>query len=168
MKELAAENLIQIKTLLEKITKNDFIKSHKILSGATIGQHVRHILEFYVILVKGVETGVVCYDKRDRDLLLETDKQEALNTIENLLLKLDLFNTDKTIKFEAQYQMDSKMSYSIQGSIYRELAYCVEHSIHHQAIIKSGLVALKRQQLVDNNFGVAYSTIKYRNSICVQ
>ncbi|MCA1746680.1 MAG: hypothetical protein LC655_03220, partial [Bacteroidales bacterium] len=56
----------------------------------------------------------------------------------------------------------------ISSSVGRELAYCIEHSIHHQAIIKAGLIDLNCTELVSSEFGVAYSTIRYRNDSCAQ
>jgi len=51
MKAVAKENLIQIKDLLGNITAAHYTTKPEILSGASIGQHVRHILEFYLLLV---------------------------------------------------------------------------------------------------------------------
>ncbi|MBS1575551.1 MAG: hypothetical protein JST09_09640 [Bacteroidetes bacterium] len=40
------------------------------LSGAAIVGHVRHVLEMFVCLQQGYETGMVNYEKRKRDKLL--------------------------------------------------------------------------------------------------
>ena len=47
-----------------------------------------------------------------------------------------------------------------------ELIYNLEHSIHHQALIKVAVLKNSAIQLSEN-FGVAKSTIEYRNQ-CVQ
>jgi hypothetical protein len=46
------------------------------------------------------------------------------------------------------------------------LMYNIEHCVHHQAIIKIAFLFLGKQEFVES-FGVAKSTIKYRNQ-CVQ
>jgi hypoxanthine-guanine phosphoribosyltransferase len=49
---------------------------------------------------------------------------------------------------------------------FRELLYNLEHCIHHQALIK--VVVLQSSTVfVNDNFGVASSTIEYRNR-CAQ
>ncbi len=53
-----------------------------------------------------------------------------------------------------------------ESSYQRELLYNLEHSIHHQALIKVALLEIQHD-LVDENFGVAQSTIEYRKK-CVQ
>jgi len=168
MKEIAAENLAQIKGLLVKLNEEDYRQKLDILSDASIGQHIRHILEFYLILFKGIDRGTISYDKRERNLVLETNVDIAIQLVNDLVFKLKSIKNDVPLRFEADYEGSTGVSISVGSSAFRELAYCVEHSIHHQAIIKSALVALEKQSLVDEYFGVAYSTIKYRNNTCAQ
>ena len=51
----------------------------------------------------------------------------------------------------------------IQTSFFRELTYCMDHCIHHQSLIKIALLEQELTHLVDENFGVAFSTQNYRN-----
>jgi hypothetical protein len=44
---------------------------------------------------------------------------------------------------------------------YREMAYNLEHTIHHMALIRTGINDVSRIS-VPENFGVAISTMKYR------
>ena len=53
MKKIAKENLLQIKDLLQVIKTEHFTKKTEVLSGSSVGQHIRHILEFYLLLVSG-------------------------------------------------------------------------------------------------------------------
>ena len=163
MKNVAKENLQQIESLLKTIGKPDYIKRPEIFSGASIGQHVRHILEFYLLLVSGSFTGTISYDKRDRDKRLENNSEFALNLIENLLSGLDTLALEEKVILDADYTTTGHHENRIISSIGRELAYCIEHSIHHQAIIKAGLISMGLVNVTDTNFGVAYSTIRYRN-----
>ena len=50
----------------------------------------------------------------------------------------------------------------MKSSFERELLYCLDHAIHHQALIKIGLKELHLSHLVSPDFGVAYSTLRYR------
>ena len=49
---------------------------------------------------------------------------------------------------------------------YREIAYNLEHTIHHMALIRVGLRELG-DIAVDDSYGVASSTLKYRKQ-CAQ
>ena len=64
MIEYCVENLQQIKILLQDLTDENFKKRCDTLFSSTVGQHVRHILEFYICLLNGIESGVINYDKR--------------------------------------------------------------------------------------------------------
>lgn len=168
MKKPAKENLIQIRCLLESIKNEDYTRKTEILSGATIGQHIRHILEFYLLLVSGSFSGSICYDKRERDVRIESDTDFALNIIDKLLKGVDTLDQSQSLIFEGDFTANGSVQSTIQSSIGRELAYCIEHSIHHQAIIKAGLISLGLGNLANNQFGVAYSTIRYREKKCAQ
>jgi len=168
MKTVAKENLNQIKDLLQNISKQNYIEKPEVLSGASIGQHIRHILEFYLLLVSGSFSGTISYDKRERDTRIENDPEFAINTIERLLSGIDTLEKNLQVKFEADYSVSGASQNVIISSVGRELAYCIEHSIHHQALIKAGLIALGIKDITDEHFGVAYSTIRYRNSLCAQ
>ena len=61
--------------------------------------------------------------------------------------------TETTLEIETNYE--------------RELLYNLEHSIHHQALIKVALLQLQSVEIPEN-FGVAQSTIVYRESQCVR
>ena len=55
---------------------------------------------------------------------------------------------------------------NIDSNYFRELLYNLEHCIHHQALIKVAVLQLEHLQ-IDADFGVARSTIEYRNQ-CAQ
>jgi len=55
---------------------------------------------------------------------------------------------------------------SIPSNYYRELAYNLEHTIHHMALIRVGVNEVSSIEL-PVEFGVAYSTVKYRKQ-CAQ
>jgi hypothetical protein len=168
MKTTAKENLSQLKDIVNVLGIEYYNKESEILSGATIGQHIRHILEFYLLLVSGSFTGTINYDKRERDMRIETDPSFAAKVIERILSGINTLDESQTVKFEADYSSSGSSQNRITSSVGRELAYCIEHSIHHQAIIKAGLIDLHLSDLVSEQFGIAYSTIRYRNDSCAQ
>lgn len=157
--------LEEIRGLINKLPSDLYTQPKEILSQSTIGQHFRHILEFYICLENGLNTGAVCYDNRERDVLIETNIDYATGIIEKLNLFLGKIKKDSPIALKANYSTTSDEKMSIQTSLFRELAYALDHTIHHLAIIK---IALTDENLeVDSNFGVAPSTIRHRK-VCVQ
>ena len=168
MKASAKDNLIQLKDLIQVLKIELYNKESDVLSGATIGQHIRHILEFYLLLVSGSFSGTISYDKRERDMRIETDPAFALVIIERLLSGINTLDESQIIKFEGDLSSNGASNNIISSSVGRELVYCIEHSIHHQAIIKAGLIDLGMKEVVNDQFGLAYSTIRYRNDSCAQ
>ncbi|MGQ1948370.1 DinB family protein [Geofilum sp. OHC36d9] len=168
MIETAKHNLNQLRILLEKLNSDDYSARPEVLSGASIGEHYRHILEFYLLLVSGSFTGVISYDRRERDGRIAQNTHFAIETINRIIAGINTLDLNSRILMEVEASTDEIMDNRIFTSVGRELAYCIEHSIHHQAIIKIGLIATGRIQLVDEQFGVAYSTIRYRNNSCAQ
>ncbi|MDF1516887.1 MAG: DinB family protein [Lutibacter sp.] len=167
MKTYCKENLSEIKALLLQLSNAQYTHASKLLSEATIGQHVRHILEFYQSVSKGIDTKVINYDLRDRNFLIETDKDFAIQTINNIQTVLSLDIQDESFILEGNFSSEPGKQTQIQTTLFRELAYCLEHSIHHQALIKVGLIELNSASFIDETFGLAPATIRYKN-ICAQ
>ena len=155
------ENFTEIISLLNKLDNKSYTFCHKELSNATIGEHTRHIIEMYQSLVNNYDLGIINYDKRERNYSIQTDIEYAINSITDLLLLLEKPNKNLTLQ-----QNFNELNYSISTNYERELLYNLEHSIHHQALIKVAILK-NTTILLNENFGVAKSTIEYRNQ-CVQ
>jgi len=159
------KKLEEIKELLAQVSPELYKKSNPLLSDATIGQHFRHILEFYVCLKTGYKTGAICYDERERNLLIENNLDFAVETINDISTFLNSVKSDATLNLKANYSASEEDAVFIPSSLYRELAYALDHTIHHLAIIKIGLST----ENIDfgSGFGVASSTLRYREQ-CAQ
>jgi hypothetical protein len=71
----------------------------------------------------------------------------------------------KIKKIELQQIIDNE-EVRIESNYFRELLYNLEHCIHHQALIK--VAVLQSETIfVNENFGVARSTIEYRKQCTV-
>ncbi|WP_068473999.1 DinB family protein [Saccharicrinis aurantiacus] len=168
MKSVAKDNLNQLKSLLSELNENQYRASLDILSRASIGKHIRHILDLYLQLIDGARKRRITYDDRNRDVSIEIDIDVAIQKINQLIIDIDNIDEQEAVKFESDYSITGESPDKIMSSVARELAYCIEHSIHHQALIKAALITLGLRHLVDNNFGVAYSTIRHRDNTCAQ
>ena len=161
-----AVNLVflQLSLSLDQLEDHQYDHPCKNLSGNTVGQHVRHIIEMYQCLESGYGTGEVDYEKRRRDRRIETDKYFASGLLQEILSQLSKEN--KTLDLITYYDERSARPEKISTNYYREIAYNLEHTIHHMALIRVGLRELGDIP-VDDSYGVATSTLKYRKQ-CVQ
>lgn len=133
----------------------------KHLFGATIGQHVRHIIELFQCLQKGCGTGIVNYDDRARNIEIEKDPILAMALLRDILDNIEV--ADRPLLLQAAFGNDD-MHVEINSNYYRELAYNLEHTIHHMALIRVGISEVSTIKVADS-FGVAPSTIQYRKHV---
>jgi uncharacterized damage-inducible protein DinB len=162
---IAASNhiLTQLSDALKKLSNQEYIDTLELFSGASISQHTRHILEFYQCLVN--QTGdVVCFDDRKRDKKLEQDLSFTLQEIALLKEQLKGLSTDRPLLLRAKL---NNHVHEVQSSLNRELMYALEHAVHHMAIIKMGIMLSLPHLKIAADFGVAESTIAYRQE-CAQ
>lgn len=156
--------LLQLQDLLEDLTDEQYMRKIKLLSNATLGQHTRHIIEFFLELNAGYVTGKVNYDKRERDYRIETGRACAMDSLTKIISLLNKEN--KALALMVDYNNDNEEPGFVETNYSRELVYNLEHTVHHMALLRIGVNAVSTIVLpVD--FGVAISTLKHRNA-CVQ
>lgn len=154
-------SLNELIDLLNQLSQKEYSNSCMELSNATIGEHTRHIIEMFQCLENQYDLGVVNYDKRARNILIQTDTEFAIKSITSIQQNLDKKN--KNIEL---LQIIDGEEIRIESNYYRELLYNLEHCIHHQALIKVAILQFETVT-IDPSFGVARSTIEYRNQ-CAQ
>jgi hypothetical protein len=158
--EYCKRNLNEIKDFVKVIDEDTFNFPSLYLNRSTIGQHVRHILEFYICLVNSKKPGIINYDLRKRDKRLERSLPHALEGILKIISGIDGLDAPGMILMQSNFGLGTDSNFSFPSSMARELAYCLEHSIHHQALIKVALIEMKLGHLVTPTFGVAPSTLR--------
>lgn len=154
------ESFTQLHVALEQVTAEEYIQPSQNLSNATIGQHTRHIIEMYQCLLNGYDAGLVCYDHRKRDVVIETNKELAKRLLIDIAEKTNQPNKD--LELTAVYGDATAEELKVNTNYYRELAYNLEHTIHHMALIKVGLKELSSID-VSHTFGVASSTTRNKS-----
>lgn len=161
---LACSNILaQLTDLVRQIQESDFVRPADTLSNSTIGQHIRHTLEFFICFEQGFEHGVINYDKRGHDKLIETDKFIALNAIQRIKNFIDEL-TEKPLRLEVGYDLEKDDFLTIETTATRELVYNIEHAVHHMAIMKIGIREIAGYIKLPPDFGIAASTIRYKEA----
>lgn len=151
------EQLNSLSNLLSLLTNQQYNQKIAFLGNASIGGHTRHIVELLQCVIDGYNLGRVDYVNRVRDLSLETDKVLAS---QQLTLMIDkVAQPDKHMKLVTEADEDG-FTNDVNTTYFREIVYNTEHALHHLALIR---VALREMKLaiVEDNFGMAYSTIKF-------
>ncbi|TBO43592.1 DinB family protein [Pedobacter kyonggii] len=159
LKEPITNLLEQLHGIIGGLTNTEFTHPLTILSGSTIGQHGRHILEFYLELNKGYAIGEVDYDRRERNHAVENDKEVAQQCLREIICSLG--KPDRKLVLVVNYDAEESQSIRIQTNYYRELIYNLEHTVHHMALIRIGIGAISAIE-IPAGFGIAASTLKYR------
>ncbi len=151
--------LAQISLALEQLTDEQFSRPVPVLSGATPGQHTRHLTEFYLELIDGYSAGIVNYDARKRDYRIETSRQFAIERLGWIVQNLEA--ADKPLEVTGRLGEHPGHVFTLASNYGRELMYNLEHTVHHMALLRIGIEAVS-DILLPANFGVASSTISYR------
>ena len=153
------ENLRALKGVLLDMSDAFYATPLSVLSDSSIGQHVRHVLEFYLCLLHAQDSGIVNYDARQRDLELQTEVKRAIDTIDHLIHRIDASRVDVPLTLKGDHGTKVPQPFEVTSNFQRELAFNLEHSIHHQALIKVGLRDLG-VSMTGAHFGVAPSTVR--------
>ncbi|SKB50474.1 hypothetical protein [Dyadobacter psychrophilus] len=156
--------LDQISAMLDELNEEQFSFKLDVLSGASLGEHVRHVIEFFQELSRGYQTGCIDYDARRRDKAIETQRTYAIIKLREVAASL---KTDNKPLRLAYADKSSGVECEIVTNYERELIYNLEHTVHHMALMRIGVQLVAGIPLADH-FGVAKSTIEYRQAQCAQ
>ncbi len=160
-----SRQLQSLSKLVLNLTDEQYNKKVTHLGNSSIGGHTRHIIELLQCAIDGYSTGSVDYVNRKRNLLLESNRIFALSVLQQLhnFSKVP----DKKLNLVAEQIDDTAELTNVTTTYYREVLYNTEHTIHHLALIKVAIIDMQLD-LVDTNFGMAYSTIKYKATLAKQ
>ena len=152
--------LHQGESLIRRLEEGLFTGASELVPGGTVGSHFRHCLDFYVSFLRGLETGNVDYDSRDRTPQWETSRERALGALARVVRDLEALRAEDVLR-PLQVRGDGPQDEEgwSRSTVGRELQYLLSHTIHHYAIIGSILRAQGFEPGPD--FGVAPSTLRH-------
>ncbi|MFZ4574160.1 MAG: DinB family protein, partial [Phycisphaerales bacterium] len=132
----------------------------RILPGGTIGKHLRHVLDHYTAALAGLATdSIVDYDRRERNVPMETDPGAGLASIAELLGELRRVGrqssaTALTIRVMISAGGETEDLVTTLG---RELAFATHHGVHHVAMMRG--IASEHGVEIAPEIGKAPSTL---------
>jgi len=153
--------LEQMEYVVRQMSDQDFVKPSLALSNVTIGQHLRHTIEFFLCLESGFDSGTINYDKRCHDTVIEGDRALALIALERIKSFIMNSERDKSLRLEVSYERYSENTVVVDTNFYRELIYNIEHTVHHMALMKIGIREVAPNVRIPEDFGIAISTLRY-------
>jgi len=165
LKETASAILNQLFDLTNQLSDAEYSAELELLNGNSIGKHVRHVVEFFDLLIRGSAYGLINYDKRNHEPLYETDTKATKNKLQHLKKQIDKIALGEELLLEVSYGAIDEKGVKVKSSQERELAYNIEHAIHHMAIMKIAIQTVFPNVRLVKNFGVAYSTIRFQKSV---
>jgi hypothetical protein len=123
----------------------------------SVGSQFRHCLDFVSAFVAGIRCGQIDYTCRERDINVARNPPQAISRLafairELQSLREEDFERPVTVRLEERDEW-------AWSSAKRELDFVQSHTIHHFALIAEKLRA--QDFYVDENFGVASSTMKF-------
>jgi uncharacterized damage-inducible protein DinB len=159
-----ASNLVVIQqgvSLLAKLGARRYAQRIEICYRASIGGHIRHIIEHYQAFLRGLADGEIDYENRTRDPLVENDPSYASGLLESIAQQLDELTGSLSNRM-LHYCVETSPGIASATSALRELEFLLSHTIHHYALV----AVMARLQGVEPvpTFGIAPSTLKYQQS----
>lgn len=156
------EGLKQAREVVERLTDTAYSHIHSPYMQSSIGQHLRHIIDNYFVLVQGFETGHIDYNWRRRGAPVEQSRVTALAELEELhnwLTNLDENDIERKLTLVSEVCLAETQSDFACSNLHRELIFVASHCIHHIAIISMGM----RMQEIDvpEHFGLAPATATF-------
>ncbi len=157
----ASASLAHCGALIACLPASVYSKPSVVISGSTIGQHVRHALDHFAAALMALDGATIDYDHRERETPIERDPAEALQLISRLRDRLASVDDEAgSAAARVRIMLSAAGDEAELGStLGRELAFAAHHATHHHAMI--GAIAREHGAAVPAEFGKAPSTLNH-------
>ncbi len=154
--------LEQARALLATLSAGQYRLIEERLSTASIGAHLRHVLDHYRLFLEGLPSGVVDYDARERDTLVEHDLRAAGALIQRLIAGLRALPAEalaRPVQVRQQGRYEAGRFDGCASHVERELLFLQSHAVHHFAMI--AMLGRAQGLAIPREFGMAPSTVAW-------
>jgi uncharacterized damage-inducible protein DinB len=159
IRETNADLLHEAATLVARLRAEHFTMVQGPAMTASIGAHVRHVLDYYHALLRDLPTRRIDYEKRARNGQLESDRDSAATELRRfavLLVERADLRVDVLLAVRDGAIMNGGWS---RSTLERELGFLLSHATHHCSLMA---VACRLQGIeVAPDFGLAPSTLRH-------
>lgn len=161
----ASAVLEQCADFIRRLDDEAYVTRSPLQFNATVGQHVRHALDHFAAACGGCQTGLIDYDHRERDTLIERDRSAAIAEIDRLrdwLASLGAGGEHRDIRVRVMLTGDGACA-ELETSLAREVFFAMHHAIHHHAVM--GAIAVEQGLTLPAGFGKAPSTMNHESRL---
>lgn len=133
--------------------------------SGSIGQHMRHIIDHYLALQTGSESGVVDYNERNRDSNIEYSvavATDALQAIQRWLQTLSEDVLEQSVTVASEISVTQQVNQRCVSTLAREVMFVSSHAIHHYSLI--AIIRSLQGKPVPELFGYAPATVSYMSA----
>lgn len=156
------ETIGQCRLLLEALGPAGFLAAP---AGAesSVGAQFRHTVEHFLCFFRGLPTGEIDYDARDRDRGLEGSATRTSEVLEAIRAELESLGRmgDRTLTLCVLPSRHGD-AVRLETTLRRELLFLASHTIHHLALIR--VLAQMAGCYLPEDIGVAFSTARHREA----
>lgn len=131
------------------------------VASSAIGQHVRHILDHLYAYQRGIGSGCIDYNLRNRLSDVETSPIVAARKLEAFKSWLQQSPQDSfELSVATEVSTLDCQSVTLQSNSHRELVYLLNHTYHHVAL--AATLARTLELSVPNRLGIAPATVTHQ------
>jgi hypothetical protein len=152
MIDSAISNLERARHLIRLLDEHSYSNSETGPYYSSIGGHLRHVLDVFACIIRGMDSGTVDMTDRRRGTIAETDPEAGLNYLNSVIQDLShLEIADPSTPVMLVDDLGSGRT-EIPSTIGAALCQAHSHAIHHFACI-GYLLHLQGIELPDRRFG---------------
>ncbi|NUM54883.1 MAG: DinB family protein [Candidatus Hydrogenedentes bacterium] len=132
---------------------------------SAVGPHLRHCLDHVMCFLRGLRSGVIEYDARDRDVRVETDADYYREIVRHAMDQLAAISPATLANAITVCQISAPGAplVTVGSTVERELLFLSGHTIHHLAIVTQ--IAKERGIAISPELSVAFSTAAHREAL---
>lgn len=157
--------LTQLDGLIDALDDPAYADPQPAFMNSAIGQHVRHCLDHFQLLLEALDSGVADYDARIRGTDIETDRVAARQVVAQVRDRLGAM--DVTVLWQPVRVRSTMCAgdepVTCESNVSRELVFLLSHTVHHNALIR--VMAEAAGAAVPERFGFAPSTIAHQKAV---
>ncbi|KAF8446183.1 hypothetical protein L210DRAFT_3610703 [Boletus edulis BED1] len=150
------------------LTDNDQLTvQSKYLPGSTIGKHLRHARDHFILLIDcivGSQPYVLSYDVRNRNTPMESSLSEAHDALVSAIARLKELESSPSIILNHVITLNAvtPFQHTFETTFGRELWFAALHAVHHWSMVR--VMAGELGIFLPDDFGFAPSTLVYKGS----
>lgn len=150
--------LDDLAAVVDSLTDTQYADSAIPGVSGSVGGHVRHCLDHVRALERAIESGVVDYEARERDTLVEVDRTLAWSLLLSARRRIRALPVSVLARpVVVRTRMHADMSVrEVLSSLEREVSFLIAHTIHHCATI--AVLAGMTPERLPKRFGLAPGT----------